>query len=118
MTTATLKRARREETAVAGNELIAVNVVIDGTVKRARMELKTTDAAKELLSLAAAAEGMDLTSFVLGPAMEKARRVLSEHATINLTREGQLTLASLFNSVEEPTKAMRDLMSLPDLPRA
>jgi hypothetical protein len=44
MTTATWKRARREETAVAGNELMAVNVVIDGTVKRARMELKTVGA--------------------------------------------------------------------------
>jgi hypothetical protein len=35
------------------------------TLKSARMELKTTEEAKELLSLAAALDGMDLTAFVL-----------------------------------------------------
>ena len=44
------------------------------------MELKTTADMKDLLSRAAALDGLDLTSFVLGPAIEKARRVLSEHA--------------------------------------
>ncbi len=35
------------------------------SIKSARMELKTTAAAKDLLTMAAALEGMDLTSFVL-----------------------------------------------------
>jgi len=38
-------------------------------LKPARMELKTTYDAKELLNQAAALDGMDLTSFVLGPAI-------------------------------------------------
>lgn len=85
-----------------------------GTLKRARMELKTTDAAKEMLSLAAAMEGMDLTAFILGPAMDKARKVLIEHANISLTRDGQVTLASLLLRPTPPTDAMRELMGMPE----
>lgn len=91
---------------------------VEERVKRARMELKTTEAAKNMLSMAAEIEGMDLTSFVLGPAMEKARKVLLEHATIGLSREGQRALARLVNTPARPSDAMRALMNLPDLPRA
>lgn len=87
------------------------------TLKRARMELKTTDAAKEMLSLAAAMDGMDLTAFILGPAMDKARKVLTEHASISLTREGQEKLANLLLDAAPPTDAMRELMGLPGLTR-
>jgi len=68
------------------------------TPKLARMELKTTYEAKELLNQAAALDGMDLTSFVLGPAIEKARKVVSDHAIIALTKSGQATLAGLLAS--------------------
>lgn len=88
------------------------------TLKSARMELKTTEEAKELLSLAAALDGMDLTAFVLGPAMDRARKVLSEHANIALTREAQAKLASLLVQPAAPTDAMRELMNMPDLPTA
>ncbi|HEU4372962.1 MAG TPA: DUF1778 domain-containing protein [Telluria sp.] len=88
------------------------------TLKSARMELKTTEEAKELLSLAAALDGMDLTAFVLGPAMDRARKVLSEHTSITLTREAQAKLVSLLLQPTEPTEAMRELMNLPDLPTA
>jgi uncharacterized protein (DUF1778 family) len=88
------------------------------TLKSARMELKTTDEAKQLLSLAAALDGMDLTAFVLGPAMDKARKVLSEYANISLTREGQTKLANLLLQPTAPTDAMRELMNMPDLPLA
>ncbi|MYM85910.1 DUF1778 domain-containing protein [Rugamonas sp. FT82W] len=83
------------------------------------MELKTTDAAKELLSLAAALDGTDLTSFILNTAMEKARKVVSEHRAITLSRDGQEALARLLQSTPgQPTKAIRELMSLPDLDKA
>ena len=85
-------------------------------LKRARVELKTTAAAKELLSLAAAMDGTDLTAFILTTAMERARKVVAEHSTITLTRDGQEALARLLQAVPaEPTPAMRELMSMPDL---
>ena len=86
------------------------------TLKPARMELKTTFDAKELLNRAAALDGMDLTSFVLGPAIEKARQVVAEHALISLTKAGQAALAQLLSNPPEPTAAMNELMSLADFP--
>lgn len=84
-------------------------------LKSARMELKTTDAAKDLLSLAASLDGTDLTAFVLGPAMEKARKVVNDYTNISLTREGQAKLLSVLHTPAPPTDAMRDLMNMPVL---
>src|SRR5659263_683198 len=86
------------------------------TLKPARMELKTTHDAKELLNQAAALDGMDLTSFVLGPAVEKARKVVSDHASIALTKSGQASLAGLLAKPPKPTQAMKQPTSLPDFP--
>lgn len=86
-------------------------------LRQARMEFKTTADMKELLSSAAALDGLDLTSFVLGPAIEKARKVLSEHASIALSQRGQAALVQLLAQPGTPTQAMKDLMALPDLPQ-
>lgn len=88
------------------------------TLKPARMELKTTYDAKELLNRAAALDGMDLTAFVLGPAIEKARQVVAQHAIISLTKTGQAALAQLLSNPNspEPTATMNELMSLADFP--
>lgn len=85
-------------------------------LRQARMEFKTTSDMKDLLSQAAALDGLDLTSFVLGPAIEKARKVLSDHASISLAKQGQATLVQLLKHPQPPTQAMKDLIALPDLP--
>jgi uncharacterized protein (DUF1778 family) len=85
-------------------------------LRQARMEFKTTPDMKDLLSQAAALDGLDLTSFVLGPAIEKARKVLSEHASIALGKQGQAALVQMLQATQQPTQAMKDLMALPDLP--
>jgi uncharacterized protein (DUF1778 family) len=85
-------------------------------LRQARMEFKTTTDMKELLSQAAALDGLDLTAFVLGPAIEKARKVLNEHASIALAKQGQAALVQLLHAQPQPTQAMNDLMALPDLP--
>ena len=85
-------------------------------MRQARMEFKTTTGMKQLLSEAAALDGLDLTAFVLGPAIEKARKVLNEHASISLAKQGQAALVQLLHAPRQPTKAMKNLMALPDLP--
>ncbi len=85
-------------------------------LRHARMEFKTTVSMKDLLSQAAALDGLDLTAFVLGPAIEKARKVLNEHASIGLAKQGQAALVQLLHASPKPTRAMKDLMLLPDLP--
>jgi uncharacterized protein (DUF1778 family) len=85
-------------------------------LRQARMEFKTSSDMKDLLSQAAALDGLDLTAFVLGPAIEKARKVLSEHASIAIHQKGQLALVQLIQASPTPTRAMKKLMALPDLP--
>lgn len=85
-------------------------------LRQARMEFKTTTGMKDLLSTAAALDGLDLTAFVLGPAIEKARKVLNEHASIALAKQGQAALVQLLHAQPKPTRAMKDLMAQPDLP--
>ena len=84
------------------------------TLKSARIELLTTDEAKKPLSMAAALGGVDLTTFVLGAAIDEARQAIAEHATISLTREGQITLAGLLQQLPAvTTNAMLQLMNMP-----
>lgn len=84
-------------------------------LKTARMELKTTHEAKELLTKAAALDGLDLTTFLLAPAIEKARAILRDHATIAMSAEAQARLADLLLAPPEPTDAMQKLRALPRL---
>lgn len=86
------------------------------TLKDARMELKTTSNAKDLLTQAALLDGMDLSAFVLSSAIEKARKVLASHASLSLSLAGQKRLVALLHAQPEPTDAMKALMALPDFP--
>lgn len=80
------------------------------------MEFKTTSLTKNLLNQAAALDGLDLTSFVLAPAIEKARKVLQDHNELALRQEAQMNLVTLLTTSTPPTGAMRKLMELPDFP--
>ena len=91
--------------------------MLTAALKPARMELKTTKDAKELLGQAAILDGMDLTSVVLGPAIERARKVLADHAIISLSKKGQLALVRALDEPPQPNKAMMELMDLPDFPK-
>jgi len=84
------------------------------TLKHARMELKTTEDIKDMISQAASLLGLDSTSFVLGIAAERAREVLSKHAVIKLSLEGQKRFAELSKNPPPPTAAMKKLKNLPD----
>jgi len=83
-------------------------------LKHARMELKTTEDIKDMISQAATLLGLDSTSFVLGIAAERAREVLSKHAVIKLSLEGQKRFAELSKNPPPPTAAMKKLKNLPD----
>ncbi|MFI8616349.1 DUF1778 domain-containing protein [Acidovorax sp. NPDC077693] len=84
-------------------------------LKDARMELKTTKEAKELLSKAAVLGGMDLSSFMLSTAMEKAREILLDHTSIQLSVQGQAQLAAVLQKPVAPTEAMKELRRTPRL---
>lgn len=83
-------------------------------LKHARMELKTTEEIKDMISQAAKLLGLDATSFVLGLAAERAREVLSKHSIIKLSLDGQKRFAELCKTPPPPTSAMKKLKNLPD----
>jgi uncharacterized protein (DUF1778 family) len=87
-------------------------------LRDARMEFKTSSDTKALLVEAAELGGLDLTSFVLGTAVEKARQVIKDHQLVTLTRDGSLSreaaeaLVRLLEAPPAPTAAMTRLMAL------
>ena len=79
------------------------------TAKDARVDIKTTKAAKVTLEQAAYALGTTLSAFMLDCAMPKAREVLAQSDLIRLTRkESERFIAAL----ENPPKANEKLKQL------
>lgn len=84
--------------------------------KDARMELKTTGETKDLLMTATVMSGLDTTAFVLETAVECARDVVTDQATLRLSLAGQRRFADLMaHPPSKPTEAMLRLAALPDL---
>ena len=69
-----------------------------------------------MLREAAAIKGVDVATFIVDAGAEKARRVIRDHAAIELSRQGQKALVEALSSLGSPTEAMKALMDLPDLP--
>lgn len=86
------------------------------TLKHARMEFKTTNEVKSLLSRAAALAGVDVTSFVINTAADRARAVLAEHSVLKLNAQENARFLSLLENPQQPSKALIDLMNMPELP--
>jgi uncharacterized protein (DUF1778 family) len=84
-------------------------------IKDARVEIKTTSEAKDLLTKAAVIDGLDLSSFMISSSMERARMILRDHTSIALSIEGQEKLANILQSEHKPSEAMKKLRSLPRL---
>jgi uncharacterized protein (DUF1778 family) len=81
-------------------------------LKTARVELKTTDGLKQMLSKAAMLSGLDLTAFVLSSAEEKARDVIEHHDSLSLSaQEQERFLSVLTNPPKAPVK-LKKLMAM------
>lgn len=79
------------------------------TAKDARVDIKTTKAAKATLEQAAYALGTTLSAFMLDCSMPKAREILAQTDLIHLTRkESERFIAALQN----PPKANDKLKNL------
>lgn len=79
------------------------------TAKDARVDIKTTKAAKATLEQAAYALGTTLSAFILDCAMPKARDVLATSNLIRLTREEN---DRFIVALQNPPKANEKLKQL------
>ncbi|MES2536420.1 MAG: DUF1778 domain-containing protein [Pseudomonadota bacterium] len=79
-------------------------------LKNSRMEFKTTLEVKRLLIDAALLEGIDLTAFVLEPAVSRAREVIAAHHQLLLSKNQQQRFFELLINPPAPSRELRALM--------
>ena len=80
------------------------------TLKNSRMEFKTTKEVKELLTSAAGLKGLDLTAFVLEPAVARAQQVIADSSRLELTMAQQRQFCERLMNPPAPSPALRALM--------
>jgi len=78
---------------------------------KARINMRIAEGNLDLIREAAAANGQDLTSFVLGSALERARVVLLEDRVTRLTPEEAARLEAALALDATPVPALQKLLS-------
>ncbi len=84
-------------------------------LKQTRMEFKTTEEVKSLLTQAATLAGVSLTTFVIDCVAEHARAIIAENTQLQLSANGQARFLAIRNNPAPATDALRELMALPAL---
>lgn len=82
------------------------------TTKSARLEIKTTDFAKELIKRAATLQGLDMTSFIIASAFEKAEAVIESHNRIEASERAFARIRNILleDETAAPSEALLRLM--------
>lgn len=78
------------------------------TNRRGRIELRLSDDNKQLLTEAAAANGVDLTSFILGLVVPAAREAVARRDILDLTVRDLDAIAERLDNPPPPTPALRN----------
>lgn len=81
--------------------------------KHARIEVRATQAQRDLIDRAVEAEGTDLTSFVLGYAIQAAERVLADREVFVLSEEAQIEWERINNEPPQHVEGLRELLLRP-----
>ena len=80
-------------------------------VKTARLEARLTEVQKELVEKAAGYQGVSQTDFVLMSVLDEARRIVSEHEVIELTRRQSQVVAEAMIDPPLPNAELRKAFS-------
>lgn len=80
--------------------------------KDARIEFKTSSEIKELLQNAAHSLGMDLTSFLISTATQRAKDVMHEEQLLSLSAKEWKNLEAYRTQDNKPTEALKELMNM------
>lgn len=76
-------------------------------MKTARLEARLTEVQKELVEKAAGYQGVSQTDFVLMSVLDEARRIVTEHEVIELTRKQSRIVAEALIDPPEPNVELR-----------
>ena len=80
--------------------------------KDARIEFKTSKDIKHLLQDAANALGMDLSSFLVSTATQRAKNVMKEESILMLSQQEWQVFEKEIVKPTKPTKSLQELMNL------
>lgn len=80
--------------------------------KDARIEFKTSKDIKALLQDAANTLGMDLSSFLISTATQRAKDIIREEKLLMLSKQEWERFEQVLNDPSKPTEALKELMSL------
>lgn len=80
--------------------------------KTARLEIKTTDFAKEFIRRAATVSGLDMTAFIMASAFEKAETVMENHRRIELSEKAFSRLHEILNEEDTDATPTPELLKL------
>lgn len=80
------------------------------TTKTERLNLRCTSEALDLLREAAEVQGQDLTSFILGSSLDRARTVLAEDRALRLTPAEVLQLERALDAEVAPSPQLTALI--------
>lgn len=81
--------------------------------KQARIEMRATQAQRDLIASAAKELGTDFTSFVLGYAVEAAKQVLADRNTFVLDADAQREWERINNEPPQHVEGLRELLMRP-----
>ena len=80
--------------------------------RTARMEQRTKPHVKAELQRAAALLGVDVTSFVISSAYERARSTIADHERTVLVGDDRAVFFAAMDNPAEPTAALREAMAM------
>lgn len=83
------------------------------SAKTARIDLKTTEFAKEFIRKAAIISGLDMTSFIMASAFKEAEVIMENYNRLELSEKTFSRLHEILNESDEeakPTPALVKLM--------
>ncbi len=81
-------------------------------IKDARIEFKTTKDIKSLLQEASNAMGMDLSSFLISTAVQRAKEIVKEENILTLSRQEWKDLQEILDKPQKATEEFKELMRL------
>ncbi len=82
--------------------------------KNARIEFKTTQEIKSMLQEAAASLGMDLSSFLVSTASQRAKELLRNERMLVLSEEEWNRMQKALQCERKAPEALKELMALED----
>lgn len=81
-------------------------------IKDARIEFKTSKDIKAMLQDAANSLGMDLSSFLISTATQRAKDVIKENNLLLLSKQEWSYFEESVNVSKKPTKSLKKLMNM------